>query len=434
MATPDGFDWEAEGRRLGETFDDLHAIVVLGQDPDATACVALGIARAQSPRRRVALGDLLGDAAPLRGLAGGGDADGLVDSFVYGVSQNRIGVEVPGEGQLTVLPTGTEPPIYEEMLPNPRWRRMASSFREAGALLIIAAPADAPEAEKLVDMMDGAILVGDVVPSNLPVVQVIASVRRPPRTAPARAPLTPQTLPTRQGWSTSRRVAVAAAVVVGLGLAGAGLWLFARPEGGAGRPEGIAGRESTASAPVAVARPAATDSAAGTVAGVAPVNPSDSGAAAGYAVALMNENTVRGAMLFLNENGRNLPASTYAPIALANGTWYRVLAGAYPDSTTADSLLAALHARGLLDARSGSRVRAPFAFLIDSGVAPSAVGPRIGRYVAQGLPVYPLFQSDSTARLYVGAFETPAQSALYTEALRAAGITPVLAYRIGRVF
>ena len=441
MTNPDGFDWEAEGRRLGDRLDALNAIVVLGLDPVATARVALGIARTQAPKRRVALGDLLGDAEPLQALVTREDMHGLVDSFVYGVSLNRVGLRVPGDGELYLLPTGTESPDYGEILPSPRWRRLVAGFREVGALLVLVAPADAPRVEELVGMTDGAVLVGEGVPRNLPIAQVISYVQ-PTRPRAGESPSAPAPEPIRKRrWTTGRIIALTAALVIIAVIAGAGLWLAGSPFGGGGRPAWRTRRDTArGKGPATLATStatdsAATDSAAGPV-GMAPVpvNPADSDSAAAYAVALTNANTEGGANLNLQENGRNAPAATYAPILIAGVPWFRVLVGAYPDSTSADSLRGVLRAIGLLDVRSGTVVRTPFAFLIDSSVAADSVAAVLARYTtAQDLPVYPLFKSDGSARIYAGAFENPAQAAMYAEALRAAGVTPVLAYRIGRV-
>ncbi|HEX7937887.1 MAG TPA: hypothetical protein VF483_02780, partial [Gemmatimonadaceae bacterium] len=91
-----GFDWEAAGRGLSGTFDRLNSIVVVGSDENATALVALGIARQQARRRPVALGDLLGDAEPIQSLAPSDDPHGLADVFEYGVSMDRVARKVPG--------------------------------------------------------------------------------------------------------------------------------------------------------------------------------------------------------------------------------------------------------------------------------------------------------------------------------------------------
>ncbi len=426
------FDWQAAGRQLGARFDDAHAIVVLGSDPVATAHVALGIARAQAAHREVAVGDLLGDAPPFLELVQPADLHGLVDSFTFGVSLNRIATRVPDEERLFILPTGTQSPDYVEILPNARWRRLANGFRQEGALLIIAVPADAPAVERLVDSLDGAILVDDAAPDALPVAQVLGVVRRP------RVPVERRSAARPGRQRVLRRVGATVGGVLTATLAGAGLWLAYRPLAG---PHGIGHGhipESTL-AKAAIVRidsvsPPETDSAIGPLPVPSPVDPADSATAVAYSVALTNANTQAGAILNLQENARKLPAATFAPITIQGVRWFRVLAGAYAEPKRADSLLVALRGRGVLDDRSGIVVRAPLAFVIEDRVANGDVPGRLAKYAEQGQPVYPLFQSDGSARLYAGAFESPTQAALYAESLREAGITPVLAYRIGRVF
>ena len=123
MSATRTMDWAEEGRRIGVTLDAFHAIVVVGTDPVATAETALGIARVQAVHRRVALGDLLGEAPPIQALVRGDDPHGLVDSFVYGVSLSKIAQQVPESGELFVMPTGTGPVDYEELFGSDRWRR-----------------------------------------------------------------------------------------------------------------------------------------------------------------------------------------------------------------------------------------------------------------------------------------------------------------------
>src|SRR5512143_2535692 len=133
------FDWEAAAREFGETLDGFNALVVIGTDPVATGRAAVGIARAQATRRRVAVGDLFAESPPIQALVHTDDPHGLVDSFLYGVSISKIAYPVPDAGQLFVMPSGTEPPTYEEVLPNPRWHRFAVGFCEVGALIVLAA-------------------------------------------------------------------------------------------------------------------------------------------------------------------------------------------------------------------------------------------------------------------------------------------------------
>jgi len=150
--------WEAAGSRVAGTLDSASAVVVLGHDPIATASVALGIARAQASHRRVAVGDLIGDVPPLRELVTDDDPHGLTDAFLYGVSFNRIARQIDAIGNLHVLPSGSDQVVQEEILRNDRWRRLASGFHEAGALLLIAAPAAVPGVEDLIRMLDGVVV------------------------------------------------------------------------------------------------------------------------------------------------------------------------------------------------------------------------------------------------------------------------------------
>jgi hypothetical protein len=434
-----GFDWEAAAETLGQSLDDYHALVVIGVDPVSTGRVAVALGRAQATRRRVAVGDLFAESPPIQELVQSDDPHGLVDSFLYGVSLSRIAYEVPGAGQLFVMPSGTEPPTYEEMLGNPRWERLAAGFREVGALLILAAPASAPDIEKLVSVTDGAILVGEGVPRRLPVAQVIASVREA-RPETTERPLEPAAGP-RRPWSKKRIAAVGGAILTVL-LAGVALWLAMRPFASGGghtgpSPDTTKGLKAVVSAvsPDTAVRPSTDSTPVATITIPQVVNPNDSSQAAGFAVQLMAANTLAGAILKLQQDGKNMPAATFAPVLDAQGArWYKVLSGASVDRAGADSLLLELRRRKVLDSDRGTVVRLPFAFLIDSAVSAAAVPGMVAQYADRGQPVYALRQANGTAWLLVGAFESVDESGLYAESLRASGITPVLVYRKGRTF
>lgn len=436
MAAP--FDWGAEGARLGATLDHHHAIVVLGADADATAQVALGIGRAQAGRRRVAVGDLLGEAPPIQALLRGEDLHGIVDSFVYGVSLNRIAYEVPGTPGLFVMPTGTEPVDATEIFPSQRWKRLASGFREMGALLVLAAPADAPEVPALVAQMDGAILVGETVPGDLPVSAVISSVRRPVMTPVTDVPVDFEAVapvPVRRVGIASVLKGAAALLVI----AALGLWFAGRPFDRSGRRPAPGGR-SPADSVFPIAGAGETAGVAGTRTGdstrVVPAvrNPRDSATAAVYAVELLAANTAAGAAARVREEGEDLPAGTYAAAIVDGAEWYKVVAGAYTTREAADTLLMRLRREGKLDARSGSVVRLPYAFLVHSEVQDESLEGLLNAYRDLGQPVYALRQADGTLKIYAGAFESPDQAALLMASLRASGITPALVYRTGRVF
>ncbi len=448
------FDWESAGRELGETLRGYHAIVVIGADPTVTGLVAIGIARGQAFKRRVAVGDLFAESPPIQALVSTDDPHGLVDSFLYGVSLSRIAYEVPNSGQLFVMPSGSEPPDYEEILPSPRWNRLTAGFREVGALLVLAVPAGAPHIEDLVAVADGAVLVGEAVPRQVPVAKIIASVREPaagpldksagkPPLAtaadvPAKNPGNAAKTPNRR---RIRRMAAIAGVVIALGLAGAAAWLAYRPMAGethantGGKPDTTKGLANVI-APDTATRDSGGDSAAFAATMTMPVvkNPADSADAAPFAVELMAANTQAGAILKLQQEGRTLPSATFAPVLIQGARWFKVLGGAYASRAGADSLLLGLRRRHVLGDSSGSVVRLPFAFLIDSGVPAAAVTGMVATYADRGQPVYALRQTNGTAWLLAGAFESLEQSSLYAESLRASGIAPVLVYRKGRMF
>jgi hypothetical protein len=437
------FDWDAAGRELGESLDGYHALAVVGVDPVVTGRVAVAIARAQAVKRRVALGDLFAESPPIQALVSSDDPHGLVDSFLYGVSLSRIAYQVPDAGELFVMPSGTEPPQYEEILPNPRWHRLAEGFREVGALLVLAVPASAERIEDLVRATDGAILVGDGVPRALPVSSVITAVREPRPESVAPAPKRKRfalRLPAR-GWKPA---AAAGGIVLTLALGVVAWWLATRPlngihSGHTGRnPDTTKGLGAVVPAigPDTAVRASAGDSATAVATITLPtvVNPGDSAQAAAFGVELMAANTESGAILKLQKDGKKLPAATYSPVLIQGARWYKVICGAFPSRTGADSLLASLRRQKMLDSGSGSVVRLPFAFRIDSGVPAAAVPELMKSYADRGQPVYALRQNDGTAWLLVGAFESIDQSALYAESLRSPDVTPVLVYRKGRTF
>ena len=446
-------DWSEEGRRIGATLDAFHAIVVVGTDPVATAETALGIARVQAVHRRVAIGDLIGDAPPIQALVQSDDPHGVVDSFLYGVSLSKIAQRVPDSGELFVMPTGIGPVDYEDLFGNDRWRRLIAGFREVGALLIIVAPATAPMIHALVDVSDGAVIVGDVVPAEVSVAQSLAWVRaRRGAAAPtsesdkaiASTDSAPIDIPVvRQEPSpVPRLVGAALAFVLLAGLAYWGVGAFSQRR---------ALRRATAdsAAAVAAARVRVTDSIArlrrdsiarDSVArlGVdsfpvfAPANPADSAAAVGYSILLSKYNTKSGAILDLFGRFARLPASTFGMETPSR--FYLLLAGAFPSRSAAESLLVRLRVQGTLARDFGSVDRYPLAFLVDPAVTPREAPARLNRYHARGLPVYGLRQPNGSVRLFFGAYTNPEQAALAVPQVREAGMRPLLMYRTGRAF
>jgi hypothetical protein len=452
-------DWTEEGRRIGVTLDAFHAVVVVGTDPIATAETALGIARVQAVHRRVAVGDLLGEAEPIQSLLRGDDPHGLVDSFLYGVSLSRIAQKVPESGELFIMPTGTGPVDYDELFAQPRWRRLIAGFREVGAMLVIAAPADAPRVHELVDASDGVVIVGDVVPSEVSVAQSLAWVR-PRRGAIAPNPLAgegeatesaAETVPTQvpaeraAPSKTPRWIAAVLMVVVLAAVAYWGSELFAarraRQQAADAAARAATERVRQTDSIARVRRDSITRDSVNRLAGgaavdsfpvYAPANPTDSAAAVGYAILLSKYNTKSGAILDLFGRFARLPAATYG--VETPSRFYLLLAGAFPTRAGAESLLVRLRINRTLAQGFGSVDSYPLAFLVDSGLAPRVVPARLTRYAARGLPVYALRQPNGSTRLFFGAYSSPEQAALAVPQLREAGIRPLLMYRTGRVF
>jgi hypothetical protein len=440
-----GFDWEAAGRKLGETLGSYCAIVVVGADPVITGRVAVGVARGQSSFRRVAVGDLFAESEPIHDLVQIDDLHGLVDSFLYGVSLSRITHEVRGAGQLFVMRSGTEAPDYEEILPNPRWHRLTAGFREIGALLVLAAPAAAPRLEALVAATDGIVLVADAAPGLVPLGRVIATVREPAAVAPpvsASGARPPNVLPGSSSWSRRQRMAAAAGGTIAMLLVGVSAWLAYRPLAKSTRPTIVATPDTAAglskmlpaTGPDTAIRDSGGDSAVAPIGVAQAVNPEDSAVAAAFAVELMAAHTQSDAILQLQRNRRDLPAATFAPVLIQGVRSFEVIGGAYTTYPEADSLLLALRRRHVLRSDEGSVVRLPYAFRIEDSLPAAAVAGMLSMYADRGEPVYALRQSNGRTWLLVGAFASPEQASLFAESLRGPGPPPVLVYRKGRVF
>jgi hypothetical protein len=429
-ATPAADPWEDEGRRLAPLLGSTSAAVVVGNDPDAAARVALGIARVVALERRVAIGDLTGASPTLVALAGDGDAQGITDSFLYGVSLNEVARPASdGTASLFILPCGGDTAVPEDVLRSNRWRRLAAGFADAGALLLLVATAGTQGLAALVAQTDGAVSVGD---AQIPLEwRVIAQAGE----LTSMAPRATDGLARSPRWWVQQIVAaglLVVAVLVGVAL----LWprlgglrrRTATPVVAADR------RPAYASAPAPAAAPVATPT--DTVSVSVPVNPLDSANAADFAVELVATNTATGANLWVRDRSAQLPGVTVTPVLLGTGRvrWYKVLVGAWRDRQGADSMLVSLRAEGALLAGSGLVVRVPLAWWLETDVPRGAAPARAAALVARGVPAYALLQDDGTVRLFAGAFESAAAAVPLGADLRVAGLAPQLAYRTGRTF
>lgn len=423
--------WEEAGRRAGSALDDASAVVVLGHDPIATASVALGIGRLQAQRRRVAVGDLIGDAAPLRALSPDDDAHGITDAFTYGVSLNKIARQVDASGNLHVLPSGIDQVISESIIRSDRWRRLAGGFHEVGALLLLVAPAAMPGVDRLARMLDGVVMVGgaDAPASDARILAHVPSAAR--RSIPERAPSAVPEPPALR----ARRGARAAGLAIGVAIAAATLVLFLRGYVGQSEPTPTVLQRDSAAADAAAPTTAAAEPPIDSTP-LVPANAADSVRASAFAVALPMTNTEEGAALRVRSGGRDTPVATYAPVIVGgdSATWYKVVTGAYVDRGRAEALLEFLRQRGHLARGAGTVIRAPFALQLASATDSAAAAATIADFRTRRIPVYGLRQSDGSVQIYAGAFESPDEAELFNSTLKSANIGATLVYRVGRAF
>ncbi|HMG00073.1 MAG TPA: hypothetical protein VK560_02420 [Gemmatimonadaceae bacterium] len=446
--------WEDAGRQIASLLGSYSAVVVTSSDPIAAAHVALGIARSEAAHRRVVVGDLVGDIPSLRSLVKDEDPHGITDSFLYGVSFNKIGYPVEGTENLYVMPSGTDPQIGEEILRNPRWTKLTEGFSEATSLLLLVTPSDSPGLSDLIDQLDGAVLVKDSDLPAAPSALVLARVASP--TPTLKIPLHNITARAASwriseraaNWMASARAsnwrrsrwfypALSAIALVLIGSLG-GAIMLARVAAKSRRPAAVA-PVPVVTKPIPAPTPPPPRPPPETLYVAPPANVNDSASAAVFAVELLVANTAEGANLFVRKNGAALPAAAVSPVVFGSerSTWYQVTAGAYTTRNQADSLLLALRNSGIIRDTTGVSVtRTPLALVVDSvptqGGIGDAVSAALDKYAARGLQVYALMQDDGGALIYAGAFARADQSAPLIRTLRGAGLKPVLVYRTGR--
>ncbi|MBY0492142.1 MAG: hypothetical protein K2R93_20040 [Gemmatimonadaceae bacterium] len=445
--------WELEGRRLAPLLDNVYAVVIAASDPRVAVQVALGVARMQSARRRVAIADLIGESPAIESLLTGDDPHGIADSFLYGVSLNKIARPMLGADNIFLMPSGTEPVDHEGVYANDRWRRLAAGFHQVGALLVVVARPTAGGFADLCGYIGTLMPVGEwafPTPVGVPLI-----APPPPPQPPADRIVTPkpQSVKARESASkdeSSRTrnlialVLLLAAVAVGVGA----FW----PQIKARIPAGLMGGEPAADSSTMLVPPTKMDSvprtdsakagdstttpAAGdtttrpSVAAPTVENPADSLAAARFAVYFATANTRTAALP--DDKVMALEALALSPVLEGAELWYRVTVGAHASKSEAEALLVKMRSQKLISA--GSIVTVPFALRLESNVSTALAPVRLGALKARGIVAYALRQPSGNANIYTGAFETPAQAVPLADSLRATGVAPVLVYRTGRAF
>lgn len=446
-----GASWEDEGARLAPLLDDVYATVIAGTDSDAAASIAVGIARAQGARRRVAIADLIGESRPLEALLVGDDPHGVSDSFLYGVSLNKIARPIDATGAVFLMPSGTESVANEQVYANERWRRLAAGFHQVGALLLIVAVPGTPGFAELCGFIGALMPVGATAFPVPPGVRLIAPAPPPPPPSPV--------VPTPRRESTARARAIAAendatrrrrTISFVLGLAavaivlGVALKPYLPPRFLAmfSRAQAPGDTSSLVQSPVQrvdslsdSARALARDSAAAVADSLRPplevANPADSLRAARYAIYFSSANNRDAAMP--DQYVMSLPGVAMSLVPEDGMLWYRVTVGASTNQRVIMAMLNDLRARKVIGA-SGDVLEVPYAFRLEDSVRVADVPGRLTEYTNRGIMAYALRQPNGQAMVYTGAFESPTQANVLADSLQKIGITPVLVYRTGRTY
>lgn len=205
-------DWEREGELVASDLDSCACALVLGPDAVASAEAALGIARVQARRRRVAVGDVVGELAPIESLLPSESPYGMMDSFLYGVSIAKIAHPVDPARNLFVLPSGVGPIDHEAILRSDRWSSLIAGFRDAGALLLVIVPAGEEAVVALAPLVDGAVILADADPPAG--TRVLAHIRSGAAAAPV-ALVAPEMSPSPVALAPADHTAVSPAALPG---------------------------------------------------------------------------------------------------------------------------------------------------------------------------------------------------------------------------
>jgi hypothetical protein len=409
-------------------FGDRAAVAIVGESLADVAREALKIARVESQSRPVLLVDLLGQGSALDGMVPDDDPHGVSDAARYGISLGHLARQVPNADSLFVVPGGAESPQADDVLSDPLWGSWSDQCRRAGALLVVAAPADLKAVGKAIDQLDGLVMIGDapVPATRAPVLGRVRGLRRgttvdaPPRPITAAEQEAVREVTRRPEVRVARGALITVAVAA---VIAGGWWLNGRLSAGRTVNE----RAGTLGQPIVMPGDPVSEAPVGGAAKLA-------AGAVPWSVELASVNTLHGAMARVRQALDSLPVPTFAATQPGGGAiWYRLRAGAYGSSEEADSLLAALRARGAIEPAAGRVVQAPLAWLLEENVLEDQLPVRLFGWRQQGLPAYALVDRNGTTRIYFGAFENEAEARLLTPMLDSLNLYATLVTRIGSV-
>lgn len=442
-------------------------------------------------RRRpaITLADLDLESPALEPHLGIETGEGIAEIFEFGLSLSAAARKVPGR-EFRFLSPGLYVPDGRALLEDPRWERLIFSHAEHEATLLAWVPFDAPGLDTLARRVGKAIVlagaeegprIAAALPDNC---SVLAVMHRPddpaalraaqarsvlpweprapsiPKGAPPVDPV-PADVPSEEEWFTEptfvrrkpmrRRTSRVLLFLLVVAL-GAGGWFGAEEYLGID----MAARLNTAIATVTGGRFGTQDAAAAVAASETAAGVSDSAAAAAvaaastgevgspreepkyYSVAVEAHPDYQVALERVEALRRAEPDIPFylTPIVLDSVIYYRVMAGMAADTVEAGELARRLHRQGHKSDLDPWSIRPTvWTYLVgefrtrDAAVvwADSLLSMDIPNYIVEipytaGPPVY---------RVYVGAYEGPAQAEIMAHLLQQAGVKATLVRRTG---
>jgi hypothetical protein len=442
-------------------------LLAAGESGDWAADTAIAIASQWAAGgRRVVLMDLHLEAPVLHERVGSENLEGTVDVFLYGASLARSARLVEGRG-FYLVSAGTFTSDPGAIHRSGRWQKLVDGFREANAVLLVFAPADA-DRRALETWLPSTVVLGDGAAGDgrAPVVTLVPegserAASPAPAAAPASAgaptdepPPTPGAagrpeeeqppeeiepeLPPPAPVSARRRRKAGGKVptllwiilaIVLLAGAAATLW-FLRPDLFPLPGVNGTGPAVQEGAPVG----AATAEAPGEARLIAVPLP--------VSVQVRTYSSLRSAREEVGQAARRDRETEFfvAPEIVEGALYYKIFAGAFPDTATAAMARDRLVERGIADAEEAlggwSLVRSvPYAFDLGQFTSRAEAVRRADALFEQGVPAYAvrLRYSDGAERwqLYGGAYPGEDEARGMRQLLEEASVTASLVERTG---
>ncbi|HET7274591.1 MAG TPA: hypothetical protein VFI91_05400 [Longimicrobiaceae bacterium] len=405
----------------------------------ADSAIALSSSWAQEGRR-VVLADLDLENPILHERLGEPNLEGVSDIFLYGASLSRS-ARPAGTRGFYLVTAGTYSPDSEDVLRHPRWRKLVAGFADANASLILFAPARSRGLDALLERAARVVVLGNPDTAELPTGTAITTILTPPATAPGvdTPPIFPEPaddldfsfaeLPMEEELPGGRgRLALIILLIAAVVLAAAGY--FAATS----RPDLIPW--ISAAAPDSAVELRLLEAAAAVRA------PTPNGIPLPYSVQVKAFTTYPAAIDEAREvSGRSPDVPVFiSPERIGGVLYFKVLAGASPDSLTTTRLRQSLVEAGSIlqqDAvGSWSLIQhTPLAFALGEFSSPDEAAVRIDSLARLDIPSYDISveYSDGSRRwrVYGGAFMEPTDAVAMREVLSAAGLPTTLVSRTG---